>query len=413
MTDNLRIFVESKRVNKLLHTLRFSNFFSFGDETEVSFILDARSNGTESSFASKTTNRHLSKLLAVVGANGAGKTNVIKALDFVCWFVTKSFFMESGHSLAVKPHAFEASDASHFELEFEAQGKLYRYALTLNKERVLSESLQLKTSRLFSTLFNRTWDEATGTESIQQRGFGLPQKQAEKVKPLASLISMAEQFGVEIAHAIVEALGRRHSNVSAIGRQAFQGAPDVLGAARFFADSETHRVRMASLLNQWDFGLKDVRLETLRAVKDGKEEEVLVPFGIHSDGEQEVKLPMFAESSGTQAAFVLLADMLPILADGGTVIFDELESDLHPLMLEPILNLFISPKTNPHNAQLIFTCHSAEILTLLKKGQIMLVEKNERCRSEAWRLSDMEGVRADDNFYAKYMAGAYGAVPML
>jgi hypothetical protein len=50
---------------------------------------------------------------------------------------------------------------------------------------------------------------------------------------------------------------------------------------------------------------------------------------------------------------------------------------------------------------------------LLKKGQIMLVEKNERCRSEAWRLSDMEGVRADDNFYAKYMAGTYGAVPVL
>ena len=397
----------------MLHTLRFSNFFSFADETEVSFVLDSRSNGTESSFTSAATDRRLSKLLAVIGANGAGKTNVIKALDFVCWFVTKSFFMEPRHSLAVKPHAFEASGASHFELEFEAHGKLYRYALVLNKERVLSESLRLKTSRLFSTLFSREWNAETGTESIKQHNFGLPQKQAEKVKPLASLISMAEQFGVETAHAIVEVLGRRHSNVSAIGRQAFQGAPDVLGAAKFFADSETHRSRMAALLNQWDFGLKDVRLETRRAMREGKEEEVLLPFGIHSDGEHELKLPMFAESSGTQAAFVLLADLLPILAEGGTVIFDELESDLHPLMLEPILNLFISQKTNPHNAQLIFTCHSVEILNLLKKGQIMLVEKNERCRSEAWRLSDMEGVRADDNFYAKYMAGAYGAVPML
>lgn len=396
----------------MLHTLRFSNFFSFAEETEVSFVLDARSNGAQGSFASAATDRRISKLLAVVGANGAGKTNVIKALDFVCWFVTKSFFMEPGHSLAVKPHAFETSAASHFELEFEADGKLYRYTLVLNKERVLSESLRLKTSRLFSTLFSREWNAQTGTESIKQPNFGLPQKQAEKVKPLASLISMAEQFGVETAHAIVEVLGRRHSNVGANGRQAFQ-APDVLGAAKFFAERETHRIRMANLLNQWDFGLKDVRLETLRTMSEGKEEEVLVPFGIHSDGEREVKLPMFAESSGTQAAFVLLADLLPILAEGGAVIFDELESDLHPLMLEPILNLFISPKTNPHNAQLIFTCHSVEILNLLKKGQIMLVEKNERCRSEAWRLSDMEGVRADDNFYAKYLAGAYGAVPVL
>lgn len=396
----------------MLHTLRFSNFFSFADETEVSFVLDSHSNGTESSFASTATDRRLSKLLAVVGANGAGKTNVIKALDFVCWFVTKSFFMEPGRSLAVQPHAFEDNGASHFELEFEASGKLYRYALALNKERVLSESLRVKTSRLFSTLFSREWNAKTGTESIKVPHFGLPQKQAEKVKPLASLISMAEQFGVETAHAIVETLGRRHSNVGAMGRQAFQ-APDVFGAAEFFAGSEAHRARMATLLHQWDFGLKDVRLETLRTIREGKEEKVLVPFGIHSDGEREMKLPMLAESSGTQAAFVLLADLLPILAEGGTVVFDELESDLHPLMLEPILNLFISPKTNPHNAQMVFTCHSVEILNLLKKGQIMLVEKNERCRSEAWRLSDMEGVRADDNFYAKYMAGAYGAVPML
>lgn len=397
----------------MLHTLRFSNFFSFAGETEVSFVLDGRSSGLESSFSSTATDRQLSKLLAVVGANGAGKTNVIKALDFLCWFVARSFFMEPAHRLAVEPHAFVDESASHFELEFEVRGRLYRYTLTLNAERVLFESLQLKTSRLFSTLFTREWDPATSTDSIQQRGFGLPQKQAEKVKPLASLISTAEQFGVETAHMIVEALGRRQSNVDAIGRQVFKGVPDVLNAAKFFSGSETHRARMADLLKQWDFGLNDVRLESLRTVQDGKEEDVLLPFGIHADGERELKLPMFAESSGTQAAFVLLARLLPILAEGGTAILDELESDLHPLMLEPILNLFISPGTNPHNAQLIFTCHSVEILNLLRKGQILLVEKNERCRSEAWRLSDMEGVRADDNFYAKYMAGAYGAVPML
>ncbi|MNT33608.1 hypothetical protein D3C72_1695440 [compost metagenome] len=79
-------------------------------------------------------------------------------------------------------------------------------------------------------------------------------------------------------------------------------------------------------------------------------------------------------------------------------------------MLEPILALFFNPKTNPKNAQIIFTTHSLEILNDLQKCQILLVEKNEGL-SEAWKLSDMEGVRSDDNFYAKYMAGTYGAVP--
>jgi len=110
---------------------------------------------------------------------------------------------------------------------------------------------------------------------------------------------------------------------------------------------------------------------------------------------------------------VLLSHLLPALQNGGIAVIDEFENDLHPHMLEPILGLFASPLTNPHNAQLLFTCHSAEVLNLLHKSQIMLVEKDENCESTAWRLDEMEGVRNDDNFYAKYMAGAYGAVPHL
>jgi hypothetical protein len=62
---------------------------------------------------------------------------------------------------------------------------------------------------------------------------------------------------------------------------------------------------------------------------------------------------------------------------------------------------------------LIFTSHSIEVLGQLHKGQVLLVEKDANCNSQAWRLDSMHGVRADDNLYAKYMAGAYGAVPQL
>lgn len=42
----------------------------------------------------------------------------------------------------------------------------------------------------------------------------------------------------------------------------------------------------------------------------------------------------------------------------------------------------------------------------------MLVQKNEDCESTASRMDAVEGIRNDDNYYAKYMAGAYGAVPV-
>ena len=123
-------------------------------------------------------------------------------------------------------------------------------------------------------------------------------------------------------------------------------------------------------------------------------------------------LPFAYESSGTKAAFNLLAHFLTVLENGGVIAFDELESDLHPHMLEPLLDLFSNEETNPKNAQIIFTCHSVEVLRLMQKSQTILVEKD-GLQSHAWRLDSMEGVRADDNRVAKYLAGAYGAVPRL
>ena len=82
-------------------------------------------------------------------------------------------------------------------------------------------------------------------------------------------------------------------------------------------------------------------------------------------------------------------------------------------MLDAILGLFASRKTNPHNAQLLFSSHAIEVLNLLDKRQVMLSEKNEDCESSAIRLDRIEGVRSDVSLYAKYMAGAFGAVPNL
>ena len=69
------------------------------------------------------------------------------------------------------------------------------------------------------------------------------------------------------------------------------------------------------------------------------------------------------------------------------------------------------PEINQHNAQLIFSTHSHEVLNMLCKEQIVLVEKDAELSTEAYRLDEVEGIRADDNIYAKYMAGAYGAIP--
>jgi AAA15 family ATPase/GTPase len=160
-------------------------------------------------------------------------------------------------------------------------------------------------------------------------------------------------------------------------------------------------------------GLSGVDLEQL-PVNDPQQpgRKVWIPFGRHRSHDVDFSLPFALESSGTQGAFVLLSRLLQALEIGGLAVIDEFENDLHPHMLEPILDLFANPATNPNQAQLLFTCHAMEVLNLIHKSQVMLVQKNPDCESTASRLDAVEGIRNDDNFYAKYMAGAYGAVPV-
>jgi uncharacterized protein len=205
------------------------------------------------------------------------------------------------------------------------------------------------------------------------------------------------------------------TNIAFTGRVPFRAESDLAAAARHFSQNQAQREEMVRLLKVWDLGLSDVELRELSIQTPGQEPmKVWFPYGIHTSRRGTRHELLFnEESSGTQGAFVLLSRLLDALAVGGLAVIDEFESDLHPYMLEPILDLFANPVTNPHKAQLLFTCHAMEVLNLLHKSQIMLVEKGENCESTAWRMDSVKGIRNDDNFYAKYMAGAYGAVPQL
>jgi hypothetical protein len=287
-------------------------------------------------------------------------------------------------------------------------GKLWRYELRCTTKKVLHEALYMKKER-FGYVFIREWDEETKSYSVKQQDFGLPAQEARKVRPNVSLISWAAQFGVPLAIRMVSSYV--FSNVNVFGRVGVS-SQDVQVAAHHFAMHPRQGQRMEALLSSWDLGLAGVELQEVTLTDpDGTEKKVWVPIGKHISKKHQFGLSFALESSGTQSAFVLLSRILPTLEIGGIAVIDEFENDLHPHMLEPILDLFANPATNPYNAQLLFSCHAMEVLNLVHKSQVMLVEKNEDCESSAVRMDQVKGIRNDDNYYAKYMAGAYGATP--
>lgn len=395
----------------MIKKIVFENFHSFFESTEVSFEVNKNPKPTLYDTYDIYGNR-INKVAAIFGANGSGKTTLLKPLSFLKWFLSESLHdSKENQPLPYSAHALRKKDDTTIEVFFDVQFESYHYKLTLNRGFVKAEELRVKTSRQYSYIFIRELDD--DKYSFKQKSFGFREKNAASVRNNVSIVSAADQFDVPIAKTISDYFSTIYTNIhNSFGRNRF--TPDkIFDAAEFFYNTKRFTTLMAETMASLDFGLSHVEVKKeVYKTKEGEEETLYIPYGLHKVGKQKFTLPFFNESSGTQSAFVLLSNILPVLEAGSIAIIDELDSDLHPHILPIILDWFTNDDVNPNGAQLIFSCHMLEVLNYLQKHQIHLTEKND-CQSEAWRLDEVENLRADDNLYTKYYSGALGGVPDL
>lgn len=394
----------------MLHSFSFSNFYSFEAPAVVNLVLNQRDSVAGWSRTTPSGAR-LTTAMAVMGANGAGKTGLLRALPFLAWFIRDSFRLEPGAPIAFHPPAWSTGEPSQFTVVAEdGEGVRWTYQLSVLRAHVLSESLRrrgpLPGDRPRHVFARQR--QASGGYTIKQSGLGIGDAEAAKVRPNVSLVSWARQYGSELAMHLTDFL--LCTNLNVMGRTPASGA-DLLAAAEFYQAHEAVRKQMTSLLQAMDLGLTDVVMKRVEGEPLANDPTPRwYPMGVHRTREATFELPMALESSGTQTTFLLLRQLLPVLQRGGYAFIDELESDLHPHMIEPLLRLFHDEDTNPHGAQIVFTCHSAEVLRVLGRAQVTFVDKTD-CLSTAYRGDDIEGLTSAHNFYAKYMSGALGAVP--
>ncbi len=121
------------------------------------------------------------------------------------------------------------------------------------------------------------------------------------------------------------------------------------------------------------------------------------------------------ESQGTIKMFELFGPFIDILINGYTLVMDELDTRLHPLLTQFLVKLFQDPSINKSCAQLIFTTHDTNLLNLkyFRRDQIWFTEKNHELGfTDLYSLHDINP-RKDENIEKGYLAGRYGAVPFL
>ncbi|SOD61710.1 hypothetical protein SAMN06297387_103321 [Streptomyces zhaozhouensis] len=127
--------------------------------------------------------------------------------------------------------------------------------------------------------------------------------------------------------------------------------------------------------------------------------------------------PLHAESDGTIAWLALVVPALEALRRGGLYCVDEIDSSLHPHLLEVLLGLFADPELNGRGAQLIFTSHESYVLSplsdvTLEPEQVWFTDKSPEGVTLLTCLADFPRHR-DANVAKRYLTGRYGGTPRL
>ena len=139
-------------------------------------------------------------------------------------------------------------------------------------------------------------------------------------------------------------------------------------------------------------------------------------IGENRDGQStSYLLELEDESDGTRKLMALAPAIESALRTGGILLVDELERELHPMLVNFILAKFQSKSSNPNGAQIVFTTHNTELMTLelLRKDQLYFADKNDKDgTSELYSISEFS-TRTTENIRKGYFVGKYGATPDL
>ena len=132
--------------------------------------------------------------------------------------------------------------------------------------------------------------------------------------------------------------------------------------------------------------------------------------GLDRDGNEVLySMNLLNESDGVRKLAAIAPAVESALRTGGTVVIDDLDCGLHPVLVSYLVGEF----ANAGGAQVIFTTNDVELMNELRNDQIYLVDKNKRDgASELYAMSDFT-LQSAENIRKWYLAGKYGAIPFL
>lgn len=422
--------------------LKIKNFLSFKDEVTFSFEATKDKSFEDYQVVEIAPNTRILRLAIVYGANASGKSNLLNVFGFLrnFWFEIPE---DKDESTGVIPFLLDEEtpqEPSEFSLIFYVNEKKHLYSLILNKKKVISEKLfvypRTQPALVFERKLNGNISEITFNPkrvkisqsakdeitikcllnmsvlaAYNRVNIAVPEidnviqwmknQYTPPIEPDTRLVSFAEEMiakNASIKKYILNFLCRADYNITNINtKEIEENVPDkilsfLLSKVSNLPDDEKERPR---------------KEKTVKLTKTDFEHKI-----INKEGASKFySLPKGLQSAGTMRTFGLASAISKVVDSNAFLAIDEIESSLHPRLVEFIIEDFFKQKGQ---SQLLLTTHYDGLLEeddLLRKDSIWFANKKENGATELYSLADFTGVNRITSLQKAYKYGKFGATP--
>ncbi|MBR2587352.1 AAA family ATPase [Candidatus Saccharibacteria bacterium] len=410
------------------------NYRSFRGDADLTMEADDL-RASENIPTKALSNRDVLPVAGIFGANASGKTNILKALDYLSLVVTGSGISDERVKNTIK-HPLLANfaldrnrDPVEFEIELLSRDKKreYTYYLSVVDNSVLEESLSVlekaKTNRVTHEIFSRKKQEIQYDPVIEK-----------EIKDIKKVIAYGEDVPTIVRLANLVKLPVAVDFINELSFVKFSRKSTGVNFDQLYKEPAL-REKVVNFIKESDTCVQDIKID--KAVIPLKVKEQLnnspsLPFGFkqamnedrlysllsvhnnYGDNHNPIYLDFTSdESRGTNRLLEIAIMIIDAIDSGGVLVVDELDSSLHPFLSSKIVKTFQDPNINKKHAQLIFTSHDNYLMSKavgLRTDQIYLTDKDNNEQSHLTALSEFK-VRNNAAVDKQYMDSRFGGVP--
>lgn len=424
----------------MLIEFRFKNYRSFRDEATLS--MEATGLGPFKKSLISYGSLNLLPSVAIYGKNGGGKSNVIRAFWLAVQFIKNAQRTQHENAkIPVIPFAlndYSEDEPTEFEFIYTLGGIKYWYSFAATKEKIYKEYLYHAPKGQKALVFKRENQSFIFTEEKAKRKL-ISETVASNQLFFSLACTMNDAICATAMKWFRELLyfSRDYSDIPkqlldySNDANMLQAISDYAKAAdlgiesmQFEIDSKEIKDNLSfpenipdgirAALIQFMHILADTSSNSETRLKMNEVKAISKHQGINANGEAVLyPLELSDESDGTRKFMSIAPAIESALKKGGVLIVDEIEKELHPMLVDFVVAKFQSKQSNPKGAQLIFTTHNTELMNMeiLRKDQLYFADKsNEDGISELYSISGL-GTRTTENIRKGYLLGKYGATP--